>query len=662
MIGQHNASSPSLAPSDPSINSRPTSLALPTGSDIGLMYPDYSEPSLQHFDYQGGSPWASTHSLGLRHEIPLPVETIIDREQLTGGALLSPSVSEHLLPSNLFGPEDDSIRTSPYIDQLLQTSPTASVPVSAPIISTSFQQPIPRGLESPVSEISTRSSFSSPNQSHPALPFYDRHLQEPQTSPTIIMTPAPYTVNEIEIVEPEEVEVTSPAELGGIPLSGENTDEETALESTESSSPLKHWKIPSLPFRRKVVPPEKRLPILGTLKGEKARSMPRTNAGAIPIGFNRPRSGSGSSSGWLQTVTRARAPSETGRQFDINFDPLESRRLLEGAGVVHHHSALSNPLNFPFTPSPRASFESRSSIMSRRSTDTDMARMYAPQGAYYRSPSVYSEVSSSYGWISQPNSATALHPSLSLPTSPSAALNATSSPLLNERWSPPTTSRSSLDPKAPEFRTSLQQFLPGEEVPEVPEIPEISPKRGGGRFSLSRRSTLRPGDGFLNNFTGLFRRDASKPAEDEENELTRPKSRDTQASGEPVTSSEATAEGADDTASEITPDKKKKERKKKEKAKSKSIFRWESKAEPTDDPELASSKSMESVKMEEPETEQPVAKKKKKKAKKGVKFEQEEGEVAVSTSSPTQETGPYFYQGKEVTLDEVPVKVLDYFR
>jgi hypothetical protein len=59
------------------------------------------------------------------HDVPFVVDTNMDRElareRLTGGALLSPSVSEHLLPSNLFGPDED-VRTSPYIDRLLEGS------------------------------------------------------------------------------------------------------------------------------------------------------------------------------------------------------------------------------------------------------------------------------------------------------------------------------------------------------------------------------------------------------------------------------------------------------------------------------------------------------------------------------------------------------------
>src|SRR5271170_1714885 len=39
MIGQPNSSSPSLAASDPSISSRPASLALPPGVDLGMFYP-----------------------------------------------------------------------------------------------------------------------------------------------------------------------------------------------------------------------------------------------------------------------------------------------------------------------------------------------------------------------------------------------------------------------------------------------------------------------------------------------------------------------------------------------------------------------------------------------------------------------------------------------
>ena len=548
VMRQPNSSSPSLGTSDPSIStSRPTSITLPSGSEVGMFYPEFHDPSMLPYEYQTSSPWTSTQSLGMIHDIHLPLSTSLGREPLTSGALLSPSVSEHLLPSNLFGPDEDSIRTSPYIDQLLQSSPITSLPTSTPRISTTFP-PVAQTADSPVSEMSTRSSFSSPNQSLPALPLYSDRTH---SSPTIIMTPAPHYPP--DAVKEEEVEVTSPAELNGIPLSAEsaeNTDDEIPIESNESTSALKHWKIPSISFKRKTVPPEKRLPVLGALKGEKARSMPRTSAAATPIGFNRPRSGSGSSSGWLQNVTRARAPSETGRQFDTNFDPLESRQLLEGAGVVHHHSGLANPVDF--STSARASFDSRSS-MSRRSTDTDMARLY-PGGGYYRGPtSVYSDVSASYGWPG-------VNTPLSLPTSPAG---------FQDRWSPPNTSRSSLDPKAPEFRTSLQQqFLTPE--PEL-EVPDVSPKRGGGGgiFALSRRSTVKQGDSFLNNFTGLFRRE-NKIGEDDDNDLMRPKSEDAQASVEPSALTNVSVE--DLPSSEQGPEKKKNEKKKKDKTKGKSIF------------------------------------------------------------------------------------------
>jgi hypothetical protein len=644
MMGQANSSSPSL---DPSINtSRPASLALPPGTDVGMFYsPEYHDSSLPPYDYQTSSPWASTHSLGLLHDISPPLNINYDRERLTGGALLSPSVSEHLLPSNLFGPDEDSIRTDPYIDLLLQTSP----PSMTPRLSSTYP-PIDRNADSPVSEMSTRSSFSSPNQSHPALPLHtERVFNEAQASPTIIMTP-PMGYMPGGVAEQEDVEVTSPAELNGIPLSAENTDEDTPLESNESTSPLKHWKIPSISFKRKTLPPEKRLPMLGTLKGEKARSMPRTSAGATPIGFNRPRSGSGSSSGWLQNVTRARAPSETGRQFDTNFDPLESRRLLEGAGVVHQHSQLANPV--VFDTSPRVSFESRSS-MSRRSTDTDMARRYSPQAGYFRASNVYSDIASSYGWISQPGSSISVHGPLSLPTSPSASINPNGSPvLMNERWSPPNTSRSSLDPKAPEFRTSLQQFLP----PEL-EVPETSPKRGSGRFALPRRSTLRQGDSFLNNFTGLFRRE-TKIGEDEDTDLMRPKSQDTQLSGDPSAAGTASVE---DLPSDGTPERKKKEKKKKEKAKGKSLFRWDSRPESTDDPDLTLSKSLESMKPEETEGDD-TPRKKKRKGKKGVKFVKEEGDSVTSPTQNSQEFGTYNDEGEEVILEDSPLKLRDLFK
>src|SRR5205085_586096 len=161
-------------------------------------------------------------------------------------------------------------------------------------------------------------------------------------------------------------------------------------------------------------------------------------------------------------------------------------------------SQLANPV--VFDTSPRASFESRSSL-GRRSTDTGI------YPGYYRS---FPEVA--YGW-----------PQSSLPTSPSASLDL-GSPRLMDRWSPPNTSRSSLDPHAPEFMTHLPQF-------HEPEVVE-SPKRGGGRFALTRRGTLKQGDSFLNNFTGLFRRE-SKFDEGEEPDLTRPKSQETQNSGDP---------------------------------------------------------------------------------------------------------------------------------
>ena len=628
MIGQPNSSSPSLVTNDPSISApRPTSITLLPGPEVGMFYPEFHDPSMLPHEHQTSSPWASTHSLGMIHDVLLPLTTSLDKERLAGGALLSPSVSEHLLPSNLFGPDEDSIRTSPYIDQLLQSPPTTSLPMSTPRVLTRFP-PIPQTADSPISEMSTRSSFSSPNQSLPALPLYSDRTH---SSPTIIMTPAPHYPP--DAVKEEEVEVTSPAELNGIPLSAEsaeNSDEEIPIEPNESTSALKYWKIPSISFKRKTIPPEKRLPMLGTLKGEKSRSMPRTSAGATPIGFNRPRSGSGNSSGWVQNVTRARAPSETGRQFDTNFDPLESRRLLEGAGVVHHHSALANPVDF--STSPRASFDSRSS-MSRRSTDTDMGRLY-PGGGYYRGPTgVFSDISALYGWpgVNAPSS---------LPTSPAG---------FQGRWSPPNTSRWSLDPKAPEFRTNLQQqFLAPE--PEA-EAPDVSPKRGGGIFALSRKSTVKQGDSFLNNFTGLFRRE-NKIGEDEDNDLARPKSQDTQASGEPSVLTSGSVE--DLPSAEPSPEKKKKEKKKKDKAKGKSIFRWDTKADSAEDPELTSSKSLESIKavVEVHEIDESAQqKKKKKRGKKGVKFVKENG-GGEGSAVGGQETELYHYQGTEV---EVPV-------
>lgn len=662
LIGQPNCSSPNLASSDPLINSRPASLTLPTGSEMGMYYvSDYPDQAMVPYEYQTPSPWASTHSLGM-HDAPLSTGPSLETRpnRLASGALLSPSVSEHFLPSNLFGgPEEDAIKTSPYIDQLLKTSPSISLPITTTRISTTFPSVTP-AADSPVSEISTRSSFSSPNRSLHALPLQpDRFISESHSSPTIIMTPAPRYSDSLE---QEEIEVASPAELNGIPLSEENTDEEAHPEANESTSPVKHWKIPSLsfntslPFIRKTLPPEKRLPMFGTLKGEKARSMPRTSASVLPIGFNRPRSGSGGSPGWLQNVRRSRAPSETGRQFDINFDPLESRRLLENAGVVHNHSALANPIDFG--SSPRASFDSRSSI-SRPSTDTDMARIY---GGYFRPASVYSEMGSSYGWISLPSSASAIQPTLSLHTSPSSIQLGSTNSLAKDTWgspAPTNASRSSLDPKAPEFRSSLQlqQYMALEPV----EVPDVSPKRGGGRFSsLSKRPTIRPGEGFLNNFTGLFRRETKPEDEDPGFDLARPKSQDTQVSGDPASTS------IEDVSIEAPPEKekKKKEKKKKEKAKGKSIFEWKSKPEVVEDAEMESSKSVESIKAETQESEE-IPKKKKKRGKKGVKFEKEENSDSGPRSGATrtsQDTGSYYYQGRDGTLDEVPVRVLDYFR
>lgn len=610
-----NVSSPSLSAGELTLSSRPASLALPTGADVGTFYtPDYHELP---YDFSSSSPWASTHSLGM-HDAPLAVETDLERDRLTGGALLSPSVSEHLLPSNLFGPDEDSIRTSPYIDQLLQSSP----PSVLPHVPTAYP-PIVRTADSPVSEMSTRSSFSSPNQSHPALPVRsDFMFQEPpQYSPSITLT----HYSDIPMEAEEPVEVTSPAELNGIPLSAENTDEET---QQETASTAKYWKIPSISFKRKTVPPERRLPLLGTLKGEKARSLPRTIAGVTPIGFNRPRSGSGSSAGWLQNMTRARAPSETGRQFDMNFDPLESRTLLEGAGVVHHHSALSNSV--VFEPSPRASFDSRSS-MHRRSTETDIARAFG--SPYYSPPGMYPDINHPYGWMPQSRSTPLIQPPLSLPTSPSA--NPGGSPILVDRWSPPDTSRSSLDPKAPEFRMNLA--APGPEVVE-----DVSPKRGTGLFTLTRRSTVRSqGDSFLNNFTGLFRRDTK--VEEEDNDLIRPKSRDTLNSGDP-----SIGGSTEDLTAETSPGQKKKEKKKKDKSKGKGLFRWESKTDISEEPDLV---SLDSTKEEQEEDSPRKKEKKHKKGKKGVKFEKDDGEAADSTPSKS-EGGPYYFHGREVTLND----------
>src|SRR5438876_722988 len=114
IIGQRNSSSPSLAASDPSLNaSRPASVILPPGT-LHSEFHDQMFP----YEYQVSSPWASTHSLGMIHDGLLPLDTSLDKERLVGGALLSPSASEHLLPSNLFSPDEDSILTNPYIDKL----------------------------------------------------------------------------------------------------------------------------------------------------------------------------------------------------------------------------------------------------------------------------------------------------------------------------------------------------------------------------------------------------------------------------------------------------------------------------------------------------------------------------------------------------------------
>jgi hypothetical protein len=639
---QANASEPSLNTIDPCPSSRSPNITIPPSNELSMYYPEYHDPAMLPYDYQSSSPWASTHSLGLIHDVPLPVDTTLDRERerLTGGALLSPSVSQRLLPSNLFGPDEDSIRTSPYIDRLLDSSQGLPLPYETPILQTTFPSTIvgPRPAnDSPISEMSTRSSFSSPNQSHPVLPLYpDRvHQQEPQSSPTIIMPSrsAPHfdTTVPILVNEEEPVEVTSPAELNGIPLSAESTDEDE-INQPESSSPLKHWKIPSISFKRKSIPPEKRLPMLGSLKGEKSRSMPRRSAGATPIGFNRPRSGSASSSGWLAQMTRARAPSETGRQFDTNFDPLESRRLLEGAGVVHHHSSLANPVDFSRSPtSPRAFFGPH-----RRSTDSDMAAQIYMGGAptttstnsFYRPSSVYSDFSIPYNWNPHPISSP-----LSLPTSPSTGIGTAASPILHssQQWSPPNTSRSSLDPKAPEFRTSLQQFITPQQ-PESVEVVDI-PKRGPSLFTLPRRSSVRPADSFMNTFTGLFRRE-SKINEDEDagNELSRPRSQDTQNSGTDHLTTTTMSGSTEDLASaEPTTEKKKKEKKKKDKVKGKSLFRWAEStstvaaAAAVEDLELKSSKSLESIEDHEGEELSWTRKRSKKKGrvKKGVKFEKE---------------------------------------
>jgi hypothetical protein len=192
-----------------------------------------------------------------------------------------------------------------------------------------------------------------------------------------------------------------------------------------------------------------------------------------------------------------------------------------------------------------------------------------------------------------------------------------------ERWSPPNTSRSSLDPHAPEFRTHLPQF-------QEPEIVE-SPKRGGGRFALTRRTTLKQGDSFLNNFTGLFRRE-SKLDEGEEPDLTRPKSQDTQNSGDP---NMASTEDLNDTPS--------KKKKKKDKTFSKGLFRWDSRNDANEEQELTSSKSLESMKEEDEEIPKRA---KKKKGKKGVKFEKEEVESSLDTG---------YYQGRDVASEETLV-------
>jgi hypothetical protein len=543
------SSSPNLSANE-SI-SRPTSSVLPTNIDLSKYYDAHQ--------YLTPSPWASTQSLTLIHDPTLTLDTHLDRERLTAGAPLSPSVSEHLLPSNLFGPEED-IHTSPFIDRLISSSHSLGRPLP-PLLRISYPPATTTTADSPISEISTRSSFSSPNQSHPYLP----------------LPPSPHFPSDRSAllrrfsIEDEPVEISSPAELNGIPLTIEDCQDTLQKEISSSK-----WRIPSLSFKRK--PPEKRLPPLGSLKAEKSQSMPRTLAGVTPIGHNRPRSGSGGS--WY---ARSRAPSETGRQFDATFDPLESRQILESAGIVH--ARKPSKVKFP------------ADRVSRRSNE-----VFSP--GYFRQESEYPEI---------------LNP-WSVPSTPLQAAfeGMTSSPVSIESLGV----RSSLDPEAPEFRMDL----------DLDDTTDLSRKKSG-RFTLGKFSSGKtPGDSsFLNNFTGFFRRESSKPGEDPKSgedddtpppgvDLSRPKSQDTLISGDGT--EELVEPVSAETARKKTPRKK---------GKGMSLFRWDSKLDVPDEVEVSGPEAKE----EEEET----PKRGKRKKRKGVKFEEEEVQ------------GGHYFQGREVSLD-----------
>jgi hypothetical protein len=205
---------------------------------------------------------------------------------------------------------------------------------------------------------------------------------------------------------------------------------------------------------------------------------------------------------------------------------------------------------------------------------------------------------------------------MSLPTSPASVAG------YRETWSPPN-SRSSLDPNAPEFRTSI----PLDGVRLDTPVDEIDTPKRAARFALTKLGGSRPGDSFLNNFTGLFRREAKIGEEEMDPDmLVRPKSQDSVGEGQA---------SQDDDAP--------KKKKKKEWAKGKGLWRRESKSAITEEGELSTAKSLESLNGEEEEEESP--KRKKKRGKKGVKFVREEVETGVEGQDGVYYQG---YEGEDV--------------
>ena len=263
---------------------------------------------------------------------------------------LSPPPTD-LLPKDLFGAEDREIlRTSNVVDRLLEIS---------------------GGIKSPLSQMhdpeSSRDSYpSSGNQNESSSNLSSRRHSQilPKVRParsessgsshgdafpdsSILLKPGAI---------PELLKADDEYRIRGSVELAENTEvfEDITVQNQSPGSRLPGiFSFQSLKKRHTDTPAFTRLN-LGSLKPSKTQSLPRPPSLLQPIGSSRPRSDSGSLV-WLPTLSRERSPSESGRQFDAKFDPLDPSKLISAPMHPRRRATSSSVFDEDYERQPTTS-------------------------------------------------------------------------------------------------------------------------------------------------------------------------------------------------------------------------------------------------------------------------------------------------------------------